>query len=415
VLALDRSSPDGNPDVRALEYTPTLPAYAAARLTKGTRGGPLTLLRLAHRPAPALPGEGWVRLRPRLAGVCGSDVSALTGHASPYLGALASTPFVLGHEIVADVVDGDGSWCGATRVVVEPMLHCGVRGVEPPCPRCAAGEPQGCESVAGEGIDAGLQTGYCASTGGGWATELVAHRSQLHAVPDSLDDRDAVMVEPLACALHAVLRNRPNPGDRVLVLGAGTLGLLVVAALRHAGSAGRVIAVAKHDHQRAHAAALGADTVCTPEAMLRTVRFETRARLVESRVTVPFLLGGVDLCFECTGTSDGLADAMTCTRAGGTVVMVGMQGRSSVDLSPAWHRELNLRGAYGYGVEGETAERTFALALAAAAALRPGELVADPYSLEDYRDALAHAGAAGSRGAVKIAFAPQLAASAAKS
>jgi threonine dehydrogenase-like Zn-dependent dehydrogenase len=224
-----------------------------------------------------------------------------------------------------------------------------------------------------------------------------------------------MMVEPLACALHAVLRNRPNAGDRVLVLGAGTLGLLVLAALRHTGPAARVIIVAKHEHQREHAATLGADTVCTPEAMLRTVRFETRARLVESRVTSPFLLGGVDICFECTGTADGLTDAMACTRAGGTVVMVGMQGRSSIDLSPAWHRELNLRGAYGYGVEGGSGERTFTLALEAAAAMRPGDLVADPYPLEDYRDAVAHAAAAGSRGAVKIAFSPQPAAAGALS
>lgn len=392
--------------MQALEYTPTLPGYAAARITRGTRGGPLTLLRLSHRPAPAVPGEGWLRLRPRLAGICGSDVATLTGHATPYLGALASTPFVPGHEIVADVIDGDGGFRDGTRVVVEPLLHCGVRGVQPPCARCAAGEPQGCESVAGEGIDAGLQTGYCAATGGGWATEFVAHRTQLHVVPDTLDDRDAVMVEPLACALHAVLRNRPAAGERVLVLGAGTLGLLVIAALSHLGPAVRVIAVAKHDQQQSFAAQLGADTVCSPEATLRTVRFETRARLVDARIGAPFLLGGVDISFECTGTASGLADAMACTRAGGTVVMVGMQGRASIDLSPAWQRELKLRGAYGYGIEADTGMRTFAVALEAARVIRPGRLVSDPYVLDDYRDAIAHAAAAGSRGAVKVAFAP---------
>jgi threonine dehydrogenase-like Zn-dependent dehydrogenase len=401
--------------MRALECTPTLPGYALSRLVGGTRGGPFTMLRLAHRPPPALPGEAWVRLRPRLSGVCGSDVAALTGHASPYLGALASSPFVPGHEVVATVAEAGGRWPEGTRVVVEPLLHCGVRGVVPPCPRCAAGEPQGCESVAGDGLAAGLQTGYCAATGGGWATELVAHQSQLHAVPAELDDRDAVMVEPLACALHAVLRSRAGPDDRVLVVGAGTLGLLVIAALRYAARPGRVIAVAKHAEQRRLAARLGADAVAEPRTMLRTVRFETGARLVEGRAAGPFLLGGADLSFECSGSPSGLQDAIACTRAGGTVVMAGMPGRASLDLAPAWHRELTLRGAYGYGVETAAAagrgveppRRTFEVALEAAVALRPGRLVDDPHPLEDYREALTRAASAGARGAVKIAFAPQ--------
>ncbi|HEY6378163.1 MAG TPA: zinc-binding dehydrogenase [Candidatus Dormibacteraeota bacterium] len=400
--------------MHALEYSPTLPGYAVARLTGGTRGGPLTLLRLAHRTAPALPGAGWVRVRPLLAGICGSDLAALDGHASPYLGALASTPFVPGHEIVARALEEDGSTAPG-RVVVEPQLHCGVRGVRPPCPRCAAGEPQRCESVAGEGLDAGLQTGYCCATGGGWATELVAHRSQLHPVPDALDDRDAVLVEPLACAVHAVLRSGAQGGDRVLVLGAGTLGLLTVAALRELGRPGRLLAVAKHDHQRRLAAELGADAVATPATMLRAVRFETGARLVEGRGTDPFLLGGADVCFECTGTAAGLRDAMAVTRAGGTVVMVGMPGRVTIDLAPAWQRELVVRGAYGYGIEThaplgggdvEPPRRTFEIALELAGRLRLGRLVGDPHPLSEYRAAIAEAASAGSRGAVKVAFAP---------
>jgi threonine dehydrogenase-like Zn-dependent dehydrogenase len=267
--------------------------------------------------------------------------------------------------------------------------------------------------VAGDGLAAGLQSGYCSDTGGGWAGEMVAHQSQLHEVPGSLDDRDAVMVEPLACALHAVLRNEPGPDDLVLVVGAGTLGLLIIAALRHSARPRRVIAVAKHGGQRRLAGRLGADVVCAPDVMLRTVRFETRARLVEGRAVDPFLLGGADLTFECSGSASGLQSAIGCTRAGGTVVMVGMPGRASIDLAPAWHRELNLRGAYGYGIETagrvavEPPRRTFAIALEAAQALRPGRLVDDPLPLEDYQRALDRASSAGSRGAVKVAFAPR--------
>src|SRR5262249_54027976 len=160
------------------------------------------------------------------------------------------------------------------------------------------------------------------------------------AVPDALDDTDAVVVEPLACALHAVLRSGAGPQDAVLVLGSGTPGLLTLASLRHLGLGRAVISVAKHDVQRRLAHALGADAVARPDAPLRTVRYQTGARLVEDPLCPPFLLGGVDVTFECTGTAAGLRDAMGATRAGGTVVMVGMPGRVTVDLAPAWQREL---------------------------------------------------------------------------
>jgi len=352
-------------------------------------------------------------LRPLLAGICGSDLAILGGEASPSLGALSSAPFVPGHEVVAEVVEGRDGFPAGTRVVVEPLLSCAVRGVQPPCPRCAAGEPQGCESVVGDGLGAGLQTGFCASTGGGWATELVAHTGQLHAVPAALDDRDAILVEPLSCALHAVLRSRPAAGDRVLVLGAGTLGLLVIAALVESAPGVRIIAAAKHPHQRRLAAEFGAVSVVTPDQVLRAVRFETRARMVNPVVGSPFLLGGVDITFECTGTQHGLAEAIACTRAQGSVVMVGMPSRGDVDLALAWQKELQVRGAYAYGMEstgGATRRRTFELALAAAGQLQLGRLLADPYPLDDYREAVTHAAAAGSRSSVKVAFAPTAAA-----
>ncbi|MBO0687613.1 MAG: alcohol dehydrogenase catalytic domain-containing protein, partial [Candidatus Dormibacteraeota bacterium] len=122
------------------------------------------------------------RVLPSLSGICGSDTSAITGHASLYLDALTSYPFVPGHEVVG-VLEGDGA-----RVVVEPALGCRVRGIEPQCARCDEGRPALCEHVTEGGLPAGIQTGYCAGTGGGWGEVLVAHASQLHEVPAGLSD-----------------------------------------------------------------------------------------------------------------------------------------------------------------------------------------------------------------------------------
>src|SRR5207302_10086678 len=183
------------------------------------------MLHLVETDEPELPGPGWLRVLPNLSGICGSDTSAITGHASLYLDPLTSYPFVPGHEVMGELEDG-------TRVVVEPALGCRVRGIEPQCPRCAEGRPGLCQNVTEGSLQVGLQTGYCASTGGGWGEVLVAHQSQLHEVPSRLSDEAAVLVEPFACCVHAALRGAPGPDDVVVVLGEGTIGLLPVGAVR---------------------------------------------------------------------------------------------------------------------------------------------------------------------------------------
>src|SRR5260370_4093018 len=81
-------------------------------------------------------------------------------------------------------------------------------------------------------MEVGWRTGYWADTGGGWGEVLVAHPSQVHAVPDALSDEAAVLIEPLACCIHAALRGGATKDDIVVVSGAGTIGLLTVAAGR---------------------------------------------------------------------------------------------------------------------------------------------------------------------------------------
>ena len=116
--------------------------------------------------------------------------------------------------------------------MLEPVLGCVARGITPVCPPCGRGELGRCERIAFGDLEPGLQSGFCADTGGGWSTAMVAHESQLHRVPDELSDEDAVMVEPAACAVHAALRRRRRRRWAVVVIGAGTLGLLTIAALQ---------------------------------------------------------------------------------------------------------------------------------------------------------------------------------------
>ncbi|HEX2142619.1 MAG TPA: alcohol dehydrogenase catalytic domain-containing protein, partial [Candidatus Limnocylindria bacterium] len=141
---------------------------------------------LERYPPPPLPGPDWVRLRPLLSGVCGTDISLLTGHASAVLSPFASFPAVLGHEVVATVTES-GTAAGVaagTRVVLDPLLGCTVRGITPPCEWCAAGQPGLCLRTAEGGFAPGPMIGFCSDLPGGWSDEVVAHLSQLHVVPE---------------------------------------------------------------------------------------------------------------------------------------------------------------------------------------------------------------------------------------
>jgi threonine dehydrogenase-like Zn-dependent dehydrogenase len=327
-----------------------------------------------------------------------------------------SFPFVPGHEVVglvdasADPSAGAGAGVDATgeglapgtRVVVEPVLGCRARAMVPPCPACAEGRVGGCERVAFGHLAPGLQIGFCADTGGGWSRAgLVAHRSQLHPVPDALSDEDAVLVEPTACAVHAALGAQVEPGDTVAVVGAGTLGLTTVAALRHLTQSGTVLAGAKHPHQRRLAEELGADVVLPPDQLARAVRRQARSLAVAGQLT-----GGADVVVDCVGSAESVAQCLGMVRPRGRVLLLGMPGTLHLDLASLWHREVQLTGSYAYGTEQTPAggRRTFDIAMEVVAASQLGRLVSACYPIERFEEALAHAGAAGRRGAVKVAF-----------
>ncbi|MGZ4695767.1 MAG: alcohol dehydrogenase catalytic domain-containing protein, partial [Acidimicrobiales bacterium] len=218
--------------MKALRFERNVPRYAAAVAAgrvlpgSGARVGPL---RLRDIDQPDLPGPDWVRIRPRLSGICGSDLGTIDGTSSRYFEPIVSFPFVPGHEVVADREGTDGT----DRVVLEPVLGCVTRNISPVCPACERGDLGNCERIAFGELEPGLQTGFCCDTGGGWSTLMVAHPSQLHAVPAGMSDEAAVIVEPTACAVHGALAaTGAGIDETVVVLGTGTLGLLTIAALR---------------------------------------------------------------------------------------------------------------------------------------------------------------------------------------
>ncbi|HEY8457950.1 MAG TPA: zinc-binding dehydrogenase [Actinopolymorphaceae bacterium] len=385
----------------ALEMYRSLPRYIASRAVGGRIPGILTgsaaPVRLVTREEPRLSGPGWARVKPILSGICGSDLGALFGQTSLYFSALVSMPFVPGHEVVGVLQDDCEDLPKGTRVVLDPVLSCAARGVER-CQWCVTGHTNRCDRITVGHVSPGLQTGFCADTGGGWGGMLVAHRSQLHAVPDSLPDERAVLVEPLACAVQTVRQAAVSNGDSVLVSGAGAVGLFATLALREFTNAGRISVVAKHPRQRELAKAFGATDVIAPDEAPARVRRATQAFRLRPDYSPEFLLGGVDVAIDAVGSKDSLNTALRVTRAGGRVVLSGMPA-TGADLSPVWFRELTVVGAYA-----SRGSEAFSKAFDLAATAPLDGVVAGRYPLYRWREALDHAHSAGRLGTVKVAF-----------
>lgn len=391
--------------MKALVLERHLPRFGAARLASAIAGSGARVspLHLADIDEPTVPRPDWVKVTPRLSGICGSDLATISGRSSRWFEPIVSFPFTPGHEVVATDPQG-------RRVVVEPVLGCAARGVEPPCPACSEGRSGNCGNLDHSPPEPGLQSGFCCDAGGGWATTMTAHPSQLHEVPDDLDDTAAVLIEPTACAVHAALAAGVGTDETIALIGAGTLGQITAAALARWSPPRHLIIAAKHDHQRSAVRAVSAPeqglVCCSPDSLLREVRRQVRTGVIDPAGAHERLTQGVDATIDCVGSADSLASALAITRPGGRIVLVGMPSLALIDLTPLWQREITLIGAYTYGVETLQGQRyrTFDLAAELVAAAGLGSMVSATYPLERHVDALDHAAEAGRRGATKVVF-----------
>ena len=403
--------------MQAIQYIKSVPRYLMVRLL-GKRWNWLytsgvSCIRLAEIGAPQLPTPDWVKIKTRLSGICGSDLATITAKGSPYFSPFTSTPFVLGHEVVGEIAEIGESVEGYTpgdRVVIEPVLSCEIRGIQPGCYQCRQGHFANCENITRGNISAGIQTGYCRDTGGGWSPYFLAHKDQIHRVPDSLSDEIAVLLEPFACALHGVLKADLKDTDEVLIIGAGTVGLLTVAAIRALGKSNRILIVAKYPHQRQLASELGADEILSSDKSLyANFCGLTGAESYQPELGKPVLLGGVDVTFDCVASATTIDDALRFTRAQGRVMLVGMPAiPKNIDWTSVWYKELEVSGAYTYGSESyEGAEiRTFTLGIWLLERMgdRLLPLIGELFALKEYRQAIQAALSTGRSGAAKTVF-----------
>lgn len=398
--------------MRGLTFSLSVPGHLATRaadrcLPALLASGWLPGLALRRREPPPLPGPRWVRLRPIVSGVCASDVALVTGRSSPALSPFVSFPAVLGHEVVARVTEVGTEirvLRPGARVVVDPFISCEVRGLAP-CEPCRRGDGRLCTRAAEGSLAPGMLIGYCRDLPGGWSDEMVAHESQLYEVPEGMPDDLAVLVEPLAVALHAVLLASPAPGGRVLVLGAGTIGLCTIAALRAVEPTCRIVVLARHAFQRDAARRLGGEPAGAGQDAGDAAMAGAGARRHRPVWGPPVYTGGFDRVYDCAGTARSMDASLRVAGPGAHIVLVGCTAGARLDLTFVWARELRVVGSYGYGLEPAAGGRhTFALAIDLLARGTPDALVTHRFPLERWREALGVSLRRAGHQAIKVVF-----------
>lgn len=274
------------------------------------------------------PRPGWVRLATAAVGICGTDLNLLYAHGHTARGVQP------GHEI-AGFVDamGDGvSLATGQLVAVEPIMGCGQ------CRFCARGLHNLCPNLRLFGMTAR----------GGMAEYVTVPSSTLYALPVDLPPHIAALAEPTAVCVRALRLARLDLGERVAILGGGSIGLLSILCAR-AGGAGEVLITARYPHQQALARHLGADAVFGSASELLAAVGEQHADVVVETVG---------------GQAETLTESVQIARSGGRVVIVGLfDGRPSLPGMDLFRKELTLTASNCYGRECHQSDFAIATAM----------------------------------------------------
>ncbi|MEB1809246.1 MAG: alcohol dehydrogenase catalytic domain-containing protein [Bacillaceae bacterium] len=406
--------------MKSLQFDYSIPRYVFSKVVGRWKPSlywhpRLSCLRLREVQEPNLPNEDWVKVEVTYGGICGSDLNLIFLNDSPATSPYASFPFTVGHEVVGKVSETGENvkhLKKGDRVVIDPILSCMSRGFKTPCKACERGEYSLCSHMTEGDISPGLLIGACKDTGGSWGPVLVAHNTQVLPLPDEVDDLNGVLIEPFSCALHAVLKNKPKPQDRVLVIGAGVIGISVIAAIRALGISCHITALVKHRFQGELATTFGADEVIYLSR--NGTYIDETAKTLDAKVLKPIygspvIEGGADIVYECVGKKQSINDALRFAQSGGKVVLLGLASIiDGIDWTAVWLNELEVKGSFAYSTgeyEGKTM-RTLEIAidLIRQKKVDLSPMISHRFPLENYKEAIYTATNKGSSSVMKVIF-----------
>lgn len=367
-------------------------AFKAASLFKKFPDlGGMSPVQYGEIEEPQIPDERWVKVKNKSCGLCGTDIhfmfmdmdvkcfpAALPGISRKYLG----------HESLGEVIEAGaeaGSFSRGDRVSLRiDWPSCFQMEINPPCRQCSAGNYMLCENL-------GQKAPRLLHAGGGFSPFMVLHKTQPYKIPDFLDDSQALLLEPAACAVHGIMKKRPDPGDRVLVIGAGTIGLLCVAMAKTITPEAEVVCLARYPYQAEAAERLGADsTLLDHKDLYGKVAELTGGKHIKGYLGNEIILGGFDLVYDSVGNDHSIQNSLRWIRGGGSLVILGLNFKpGKIDYSPIWNQEITVVGINCHANESPD-ENTFDMT---ARLLRDSiypvqDMITHRFPMEQYREAV---------------------------
>jgi threonine dehydrogenase-like Zn-dependent dehydrogenase len=408
--------------MNAITFDISMPRIAAAKLL-GVASPRACLsswgpVRCQHVPDAKLLGPDWVFVETRLAGICGSDIMQVfikAGIDNP-LSAVVSAPHIMGHEVVGTVIETGGAVRyirKGDRVAVSPLLSCAPRGL-PLCESCRRGDYPLCHRFFDGSFAKGMHLGTCSDVGGGFAEAMSVHESMLFPIPDSVPFDAAVLADPFAVSLHAVLRAPPEPDQTVVVYGCGSLGLMTILILRALFPKTHLVVITRHPRVKSLVQRLGADVLFTSRGreLIHDIGEFLKAPLRTPLFGLPWLQSGVHRIYDTVGSNETLEVGVRITNPRASIVVVGVARPKRFEWTPLYFKELALFGSNAYGLETVEGKRAncieLYLNLLVHNRLNVDGLITHRYPLDHYADAFLAVHNRRRSQAIKVTFDPRL-------
>ncbi len=353
-------------------------------------------LELVQTAEPANPAPHWIKVRSVYSAISDFDEALFIRNDWLALSGFLSFPFVPGCENIGIITEVGQQVQGVElgeRVVVNPVIACRARGITPLCDPCSSGNYSMCRNFWGPFPGPGMMIGACKNTSGGWADSFLAHESQVRTISRSVETNQMIMVPEFTRALRAVLQHPPAPNDTIIIIGAGSLGLLTLTALNMLGYHNRILVLAEHSFEEDRARATHPN-VQVGFTHGHGTAFEFAGDFLKKKVQYvsphrPVIAGGADLVYETTGIRDNVEDALYLAGEEKKVVVMGMKGFPDVNMTAIMMRGIRVFGTSFSGTESQGKE-TFDIALEMTLEknLPITELVTHRFMIDQYREAL---------------------------
>ena len=343
--------------MKALQFNVSIPQFLALKIFGAVNksahyAGPIAAVRMVDIPEPKLPSGDWVKIKVRRCGVCASDVNTIMLKNSPAWSAYTSFPSVLGHEIAGTITETGAGVTGLQAgdlITVCPLLNCKARGIEPECQPCRQGLSC-CENFAEGKLPPGTALDVCRGTLGGYSEYIIAHKSQVFKMPPGVSPEVAALIEPFAIALEAVLSNKPEKDQQVLVIGGGVIGNMVIQAIRALDIPCKITAAVSSNFTAELAKKSGADHTVSGKYQLGDAAVITGGKCYKPLLGPTTMMRGFDRVYDCLSKSDSVTMALRAVKTAGVISLIGLSGGVKFDPTMVWVKMVTLKGSLYYGL-----------------------------------------------------------------